>query len=252
MKKLKKPLIFTLILLPIAIVGSFLAVLMSLSSIDQAALNEAIAQVGSRELVILISMIQPVLFALVCGFFGYIFSEKIGLMRPFRIEKKPLLITLIASLIGGAVFSLDAWTFAGWIPGLAESYEGTGSFDVITWTASVLYGGVIEEVMMRLFMMSLISLLGWKIFFRKKDAVPTGVFIAANILAAVLFAAGHLPSTILTFGGLTPMLLIRCFLLNGAFGLLFGRLYRKYGIQYAMLSHMLFHIVSRTIWLIAF
>ena len=28
-------------------------------------------------------------------------------------------------------------------------------------------------------------------------------------------------------------------------------LYRKYGIQYAMLCHALFHIVSKTIWLVA-
>ncbi len=39
-----------------------------------------------------------------------------------------------------------------------------------------------------------------------------------------------------------------CFLLNGGFGLLFGRLYRRYGIQYAMLSHALLHIVSKTVW----
>ena len=78
-----------------------------------------------------------------------------------------------------------------------------------------------------------------------------GVIIGANILAAVLFAAGHLPSTLQMFGELTPMILVRCFLLNGAAGLLFGRFYRKYGIQYAILAHMLFHLVSRTIWLIA-
>ena len=72
------------------------------------------------------------------------------------------------------------------------------------------------------------------------------------MIAALLFAAGHLPATALTFGALTPLLVFRCFLMNGAFGLVFGRLYRKYGIQYAVLSHILFHVVARTIWLIAF
>ena len=48
------------------------------------------------------------------------------------------------------------------------------------------------------------------------------------------------------------MLIFRCFLINGAFGIVFGRLYRKHGIQYAMLAHILTHIVSRTIWLIIF
>ena len=105
---------------------------------------------------------------------------------------------------------------------------------------------------MRLFLMSLITFLVWKIFHKKRETVPTGVLIAANVAAALLFAAGHIPATLQTFGALTPLLVLRCFLLNGAFGLLFGRLYRKYGIQYAMLSHLLLHIVSRTIWLIAF
>ena len=78
--------------------------------------------------------------------------------------------------------------------------------------------------------------------------VPEGVLIGANIAAAGLFAAGHIPVTIAFFGKLTPVILLRCFLLNGGAGLIFGRLYRKYGIQYAMLSHVLFHIISKTIW----
>ena len=250
MSGVKKPLLFTLAILPFAAAGSYFAVRMSVSSMESSVLDEAVAQLGSKELVIAVSMIQPILLTLVCAFFGYILSEKLALMKPFRAERIPLCKTLAVSLIGGAVFSLDAWTFARWIPGL--DYADAGSFDAVTWIATVLYGGVAEEVIMRLCVMSLLAFLAWKLFFKAKDAVPTGVLIGANCAAAVLFAAGHLPSTMQTFGALTPMLLVRCFLLNGTFGLLFGRLYRKHGIQYAMLAHMLFHIVSRTIWLIAF
>ena len=53
------------------------------------------------------------------------------------------------------------------------------------------------------------------------------------------------------FGELTAPVLVRCFLLNGGFGLLFGWLYRKYGIQYAMLSHALLHIISKLVWALA-
>lgn len=42
-------------------------------------------------------------------------------------------------------------------------------------------------------------------------------------------------------------ILVRCFLLNGCFALLFGRYYRKYGIQYAMLGHFGLHLVSKLI-----
>ena len=248
--RFKKPLIFTLILLPVCIIGVYYAVLMSVSTIESSFLEEAIAQVGSRELVIVLSTIQPVILACLCAFFGYILSEKIGLMRPLRLETKPLLCTLAVSLIGGAVFSLDAWTFAKWIPQVG--YEGAGSFDLTTWLASILYGGVIEEVMMRLFLMSLLVFLARKIFFRNEQTTPRGVLIGANVAAALVFAALHIPATVMTFGAFTPLMALRCFLLNGAFGLIFGWLYRKHGIQYAMISHALFHIVSRTIWLIAF
>jgi hypothetical protein len=91
-----------------------------------------------------------------------------------------------------------------------------------------------------------------EVFFGKEKAAPTSVLIIGNVLSAVVFAASHLPATLQSFGALTPMIVFRCFLMNGAFGLVFGRLYRKFGIQYAMLAHILFHIVSKAIWLLAF
>ncbi len=250
MRKFRKPLLFALAPVPFAALGGYLAAAMQVAAMEPAVLDEAVHQVGSREALLAISALQPVVYTLFCGFFGYILAQKLGLMRPFGFEKSKLLVTFAFSLAGGAVFSLDAWTFAKVIPEVAASYETAGSFDAVTWGASVLYGGIVEETMIRLFFMSLIAFIAWKLFFRKEETVPAGVLIAANIVAALAFAASHLPSTLVLFGTLTPMILFRCFLLNGAFGLVFGRLYRKYGIQYAMLSHALFHIVSRTIWLI--
>ena len=252
MSRFKKPLLFALALLPIAAVGGYCTALMSVSSMDPSQLEEAVRQIGSKELLLALSTVQPIFLTLIGGFFGYILSEKIGLMRPFRFEKPELIRSLFVSVIGGAIFSLDAWTFARWIPVLAASYETTGSFVAVTWIASVLYGGVIEEVLLRLFFMSLIAFLVWKLLFKKAETVPAGALVAANITAALVFAAGHLPATVQTFGSLTALLVFRCFLMNGAFGLVFGWLYRKSGIQYAMLAHMLFHIVSKTIWILSF
>ena len=252
MKTWKKALLFALCLLPVGLIGGWFTAEMTLAAVDPALLEEAVRSAGSLEVVKAVSVASNVLYAVVLGFFGYILSEKIGLMRPFRFEKATLIRVLLISAACGAVFSLDAWTFGNWIPQLKASYAAAGSFDADVWIASILYGGVVEEVMMRLFLMSGLSLLGWKLFFRREAAVPVKVLAAANILSALAFAAGHLPVTAQTFGGLTPLVIFRCFLLNGAGGLLFGRFYRKYGIQYAMLAHMLFHLVSRTIWLIAF
>ena len=251
MNALKKPFLFTLCLLPVALVGGWFSALYLLKSFDPSLLQQAIDKVGSKELLLVVSAAQAALHALICGFFGYLIAEKLGLMRPFRFRKAETVRVALISIVCGALFSLDAWTFAKWIPQLSGSYAAAGSFDAPTWIASVLYGGVIEEVMLRLFLMSLFALVGWKLFRRAESAPSDGVLIAANVLAALLFAAGHLPSTALLFGSLTPLIVLRCFLLNGAAGLAFGRFYRKYGIQYAMLAHILFHLVSRTIWLIA-
>ena len=38
--------------------------------------------------------------------------------------------------------------------------------------------------------------------------------------------------------------------LAGSFGLLFGWLYRKYGLRYAMIAHGGCHVVSKLIWIL--
>ena len=248
MKKWKEALIFSLLLIPVAAIGGYCTMLYQLDHLDQEMVDQAVAQVGSLEAVVAITVMQTVLYALVCGFFGHILANQLGLIRPFRLDQKALVTTLALSLIGGILFSLDYWTFGAWIPGVREATDLTMSVHVIV--ASLLYGGVVEEVMLRLFMMSLIAFLLWKIFFRKREQAPQGVIIAANVIAALLFAAVHLPATIMLFGELTPLIVFRCFLLNGGFGLLFGWLFRKYGIGYAMLSHALLHIISKLIWLL--
>ena len=147
-------------------------------------------------------------------------------------------------------FSLDHWIFGSFIDGIQSANKA--SLTVSGVIASILYGGIIEEVLMRLFFMSLIAFVIWKLFARKysKENIPTAVFLLANVIAALAFAALHLPATVSIFGGLTPIIVFRCFLLNGSFAIIFGELYRRYGILYAMMSHAVFHIVSKLIWIV--
>ena len=250
MIKVKKALLFALCLLPIAVVGGIFLGFYQLDVYPEEMLAEVLAQIGSTDILIVVGALQTVGYALFCGFVGYLLADSLGLWRPIRIEKKSLAVTLAISLVGGIIFSLDHFTFGNLIDGIQEA--NLASLTVSGVIASVLYGGVIEEVMLRLFFMSLIAFVLWKLFYKKydKDSIPTRVFVIANIVAAILFAAAHLPATAVTFGELTPLLLFRCFLLNGGFGLLFGWMYRKHGIIYAMTGHALFHVVSKLIWLL--
>jgi hypothetical protein len=64
-------------------------------------------------------------------------------------------------------------------------------------------------------------------------ALPTGAFWTANILAAVLFGLGHLPATA-ALAPLSAALVVRAIVLNGTGGVVFGELYRRYGLEWAM------------------
>jgi len=250
MAKLKKPLLFILCLLPIAVAAGIFVGYYQLDVYSEEIISQLVDQLGSSDILILVGVAQTVGYALFCGFFGYILANRTGLWKPIGFEKRSLLVTLAISVAGGIVFSLDYWVFGSMIEGIQSADAAALTFSGVM--ASILYGGVIEEIMLRLFFMTLTAFVIWKTLFRgrNKEHIPEGVPVAANVIAALLFAASHLPATLVTFGELTPMLLLRCFLLNGGFGLVFGWLYRKYGIVYSILSHAIFHIVSKFIWFI--
>jgi len=236
MLKIKKSFIFALCLLPIAVIAGIFVGFYQLGIYSEEIIAEVVAELGNTDILIVVAAIQTVGYALFCGFCGYILADKLGLWKPIIFEKKSVIVTLVISAVGGIVFSLDHWIFGSMIDGIQSS--NAASLNVTGVMTSVLYGGIIEEVMLRLFFMSLIAFALWKLFFKRcgRENIPTIVFVTANIVAAILFAAGHLPATTSIFGTLTPLILFRCFLLNGGFGLVFGWLYRKYGIIYAMLG----------------
>jgi len=98
------------------------------------------------------------------------------------------------------------------------------------------YGGIAEEIFLRLFVMSFLVWLG-HFLSKKADGKPTGgVFWTANLLAAVLFGLGHLPATSLLIP-ITPLIIVRAILLNGLIGVVCGWLYWKHGLESAMIAH---------------
>lgn len=245
MTKLKSNLGYIIFLAVFGLVGGYFTALYSIEILSAELLEQTIAQIGSVDVLILITVLQSLFYSVVLGIIGKILAEKIGLWRPLTIEIKPLFITVIVSIIAGAIFILgDYFVFGSLNDLIKESYNATPTINYII--ASITYGGVVEEVMLRLFLMSLVAFLLQKL--TKSSEVKPLHLIIANVASVILFAASHLPATIATLG-IDALILARCFLLNGGFGLIFGRLYRKYGIQYAMLAHAGLHIVSKLIWI---
>ena len=197
----------------------------------------------------LITSLQAAGYGLVLGAAGIWLGKKTGLWRDERtLTRRPLLWTAAIAVIGGLALILpDILYFGKHVPAIADSYATKPTVPYLIGT--VTYGGIIEEVMLRLFCMSLVAFFLWKVFDRKAEKPSVGVLVAANVISALLFAAAHLPTTIVMIGT-TPMIILRCFLLNGVFGLAFGWLYRKFGLRYAMMAHGGCHVVSKLIWIL--
>ena len=233
----------------IGLVGGFFTGIYVLDSYPAQMRQEILSQGITKPILGLVSAVQSAGYGIVLGAVGIFLCKKTGLWKDqITIAKKPLMITVAVSVAGGLCLILpDILFFGKCSQVIMDSYAVKPTVPYML--AAVLYGGVIEEVMMRLFMMSLVAFILHKILGKKAEYPATGILIAANVVAALLFAAGHLPTTAATIG-ITPVILIRCFLLNGGFGLLFGWLYRKFGLRYAMLAHGGCHIVSKLIWIL--
>ena len=111
------------------------------------------------------------------------------------------------------------------------------------------YGGIAEEILLRLFVMSLFAWLG-SFISRTPEGRPTIIiFWIANIFAAVLFGLGHLPTLALILP-LTTLVVIRTVLLNAIGGIIFGWLYQTRGLESAMIAHFSADIVLHVIFAI--
>ena len=231
------------------IVGGFFVGLYTLDSYPEE-IRQQIYDQGLNDLLIaVVSAMQAALYGVILGAIGVFLGKKIGLFKDEKsFEKKPLLISGVVAVIGGlALILFDLLWFGRVSEAIMASYAAKPTVAFII--GAIIYGGVIEEVMLRLFMMSFIAFILHKIFTKDKEKPTALIYTVANVVSALIFAAGHLPATALLLG-ITPIILFRCFLLNGGIGMLFGWLYQRYGLRYAMLAHAGCHVISKLIWII--
>lgn len=115
------------------------------------------------------------------------------------------------------------------------------------WTGALisLYGGINEEVFMRLFFLTLIY---WLL--RKCFKGRTVILWISTFLVALLFGLGHLP---VAFKLTSPSSfeIFRILLLNGIAGVVFGWLYWSRGLWTAMCAHfvadLMLHVVASSL-----
>jgi hypothetical protein len=197
---------------------------------------------------VLSSVIQADLLAAIAAFAGVPLANKVGLTwpllaqwitgtpAPFTIGQILPIAVLSGALATGLILLAD-------LP-FKRLLKPKSEIKLPLWWEGLLaafYGGIVEEVLLRLFFMSLIL---WGARSIGIAAVPA--FWLADILAAVIFGAGHLPAASMMFNS-SAALVIRTLLDNSIGGIIFGFLFWRYGFEAAVLAHftadILLHVV---------
>jgi membrane protease YdiL (CAAX protease family) len=212
------------------------------------------------------TFLQTFLLTSVLGFLGLLLSRKTGLGAPVLeplVYRNPVAVTntataapsspesglggtlafsAIVGLVAGAViFGVDL-LFLRWI-----TVELAGAASAPRWwqgLLSSLYGGINEEIMMRLFFLN--GLLWLLTLFGRRKTAPWRVWIAV-LMASLIFGLGHLPAA-RAMVVMDPPMVVRILVLNLIPGIVFGVLFWKGGLLSAMTAHfsadVLMHAVA--------
>jgi membrane protease YdiL (CAAX protease family) len=211
-----------------------------------------VARIG-LPLVVILALLQNGILLAVVIIIGMMLSERIGLRMPLirawatgestpNVKAIVLSGALVGAAVGAVLVALEALFFLRHLPAAMHPL-----FEIPLWKrllAGILYGGITEELLMRLFLLSVVAwLLGrwWK----TAEGIPTpGAFWASIIAVAFLFAVGHLPTTA-AIAPLTQAIVVRALVLNGIAGVAFGYLYWRHGLEAAMVGHMSAHVLMQ-------
>lgn len=170
---------------------------------------------------------------------GWLRGEKVG-ERGRAILIPSILLGLGVGLL---IILLDVIVFAPHFPSAFQEVKRPSPWQ--GFLAS-FYGGIDEEILLRLFVVSLLAWLISRVWKDEKGKPTAGGIWLAIIVASVLFGLGHLPATA-QLAPLTPLIIARAIVLNGVAGLAFGYLYWKRGLESAMLAHfsadILLHVI---------
>lgn len=195
----------------------------------------------------LLGAIQPTVLMIAFAVLGAWLAPKVGLDAPLlraAIEKRPMkpilrsqlpAAMLVGMLVAGVILFYDAF----YAPRLVAANAVPAGFEVPLVTR-LLYGGIVEELMLRWGAMSLFVWLVWKAS-RSGQTIPGWCYWLGLTLAALLFAAGHLPLLFSLQASPSAELVGAVLVGNSIGGMLFGWLFWRKGLEASIMAHAFAH-----------
>jgi len=198
----------------------------------------------------LIAVIQYLVMFGLLAYLGLRISRKIELEpTPVLSGKTKLQKYLIISVVSGiavglAIVLLNLLLRTVFV--FPDVPSGAGAPSALAGFLASFYGGIAEEVLLRLFFVPFLCLLiigamrltGYAKTWKHTD----NIMWISVIIAAIVFGFAHLPGTAVIMAITVPVIL-RAVLLNGVGGVVFGWLFFRKGLEFAMISHFSLDIV---------
>lgn len=112
---------------------------------------------------------------------------------------------------------------------------------------AAISAGITEEILFRLFGLSLLAWLGGLLFHDSDGRPKSIVFWTANILFALAFGAAHLPTEAAMGLPMSALVITSTLVLNGIGGMAFGWLFCRFGLESAILAHFFADFIRLTL-----
>ncbi|MDY9923619.1 CPBP family intramembrane glutamic endopeptidase [Methanobacterium sp.] len=218
------------------------------------ALSPALASVFTP-VVLIAQLIQSIILFAIAILVGLTLYKRVGFKMPIlegwlegkevgNYLKSILGISVGLGVLAGILIIIFSFLFTS-----ASSVLQGAELTVPLWKSFLasFYGGIGEEILFRLFVMTVIVWIFYKIK-KTPEGKPTTIGISlAIIITAILFGIGHLPITG-SIIAITPLVIARAIVLNGIGAIIFGWLYWKKGLESAMISHFSADIVLHVLF----
>lgn len=196
----------------------------------------------------ILNLVQPAILLTVGVWAGISLGPKVGVGAP-ALEAavggepvaSPLGAQLVPGLIGGVAGGSLLLASAVINPLAGMAPEGAVGPPL---AIRVLYGGITEEIMVRWGFMTFILWAGWRISGGGPSRPGRGLAWAAIIISAVVFGALHLPIVFASVIDVTAEIILFIIIANAIFGIIAGYLFWRYGLESAIIAHMLAHLVA--------
>jgi hypothetical protein len=204
----------------------------------------------SKPILLLFAVLQNAVIFGVAIWLGLLAAHAIGLGAPYLEaaltgENIPQLTGLIAALIlgvitGAILLIADMFFVPYWPQKLRDTALHTTFLENLL---AAFYGGIDEELLMRLFGFSALVWLLSSVWHTTTGGPTIVVLWITNIIMTVFFGIGHLPALKGLLENVPRLMVVRSLLLNAPVGLLCGWLLWTYGIEAAIIAHFAADIV---------